>query len=149
MASGFRVRLIEKEADHPLVAGWWRGHGWQAVPVAMLPALGVMAEVGGRPVAAGWCYLDNSTGVAMLEWLVADPDARPREVMTGLGHVIAFLKAEARALGYGAMLGTCRQESLSKVLQRHEFEVMDRGMIHHVASLQTEDGKTEEVREEG
>lgn len=125
--------------DYPTVSQWWEGHGWSPVPLPILPKLGILAEMHEgdtiQPIAAGWLYMDNSVGVGMLEWLVADPAANPRHVLKSLNALIDFIKERAKELGYNVLLGTCRQESLSKVLQKHGFNVTDSGMIHHLAIL--------------
>lgn len=120
---------------YPELESWWRGHGWPAVPLAILPRLGVLASHGTRPVAAAWLYMDNSVGVSMLEWTVTNPSAAPREAAVAISRIVEFLQQEARALDYGVMLTTCRQESLARLLQRAGFRETDREMIHLVATL--------------
>ena len=119
-------RLVT-DADYPMLSGWWQGHGWAAVPQAVLPALGViMADT-----AAGWLYMDNSgRGVAMMEWLVTDPAASPIQAARALSAVVDFLKSEALRMDYHVILTTCRQESLARMLGKRGFEVTDREMIH-------------------
>lgn len=123
--------------DYPTLEGWWQGHGWSPVPLQILPRLGIIAEMHTgaeiQPTAAAWLYMDNSVGVAMLEWMVADPKANPRTVLKALNATIDFLKERAKELRYTVILGTCRQESLSKLLQKQGFHVTDSGMIHHLA----------------
>lgn len=122
-------------ALYPTLEKWWNGHGWPAVPQAILPKLGILASKGERPVAASWLYMDNSCGVSILEWTVADPDAAPRDVATSILRIADFAQQEARRLNYSVMLTTCRQESLSKLLQRAGFHETDREMIHLVTTL--------------
>lgn len=126
---------IYQPEQYPLVKAWWDGHGWPGVPQVVLPKLGVVGSIDGIPVAAGWLYMDNSVGVSMLEWIVSDPDARPRCVAVAICSIVRFLRAEAKSLGYGVMLSTCQQDSLSKLLVREGFEVTDRNVIHHIALL--------------
>jgi len=118
-----------------MISTWWEGHGWSAIPQAILPRLGALA-VGddSTPLAAAWLYMDNSVGVAMLEWLVSNPEAPPRQVLRALRAVVDFLKAEAEALDYGVVLATCRQASLSAVLCKEGFQVTDSGVIHHIST---------------
>lgn len=141
-----QLRLIDRDTElvplwEATLAPWWRGHGWDPVPHTILPRLGVLAELAhpeterpAVPLAAAWLYMDNSIGVAMLEWIVTDP-ARPRDTVKALPLLIDFLTREAKRLGYGIVLATCRQPSLSKLLQRHGFHLTDRDVIHHLAIL--------------
>jgi hypothetical protein len=131
-----KVELItDLPALYPIFKEWWEIHGWPGVPMVILPKLGILASDAAGPVAAGWLYMDNSIGVCMLEWMVTDPGASPRDAAKGLLSVVEFLKLEAKRLGYGVMLGTCKQPSLSRFLQKRGFEVTDSGMIHHIAIL--------------
>lgn len=133
-ATGTWIRLWEPE-DYPMLAAWWQAHGWPPVPREVLPRLGVIALRGLSPLAAGWLYMDNSTPVAMLEWLVANPEAPPRSTVAGLVAIIGFLKEEAKALDYSAILATCRQPGLSRLLCKAGFHVTDKSVIHHMLTL--------------
>lgn len=138
-----QLRLIDDLVNfHPIAMAWWQGHGWPGIPLQILPKLGIRAELAHPetdrdpvPLAAGWLYMDNSVGVAMLEWLVTDPHAPPLQTAKALAHLITFAKNEAKRLGYGIVLATCRQDSLSKLLQRHGFQVTDTGVTHHLLIL--------------
>ena len=50
------ARLIELEADYPMICEWWTAHGWPAVPRDMLPKLGCIVELDGVPKAAAWLF---------------------------------------------------------------------------------------------
>ncbi|HWL54278.1 MAG TPA: hypothetical protein VNQ90_17695 [Chthoniobacteraceae bacterium] len=131
----FLLRFFEPERDYQTVRGWWEAHGWSAVPVQVLPRLGIVAERGGEPTAAGWLYMDNSVGVGWLEWLVARPDASPRDVYRALASVIEFIRSEAKRMGYHTLISTCRQESLGRLLERNGFNQSDTGVSHFVGFL--------------
>ena len=114
-------------ADYPMLERWWQGHGWPAVPQRVLPPLGVIY----KDTAAGWLYMDNGgTGVAMMEWLVTDPAAPPRDAVRALLAVVEFLKTEARRMDYPIILTTCRQPALERFLVKAGFQTTDREMIH-------------------
>jgi hypothetical protein len=129
------LREITIETDYPLVSGWWEAHGFPVVPVAVLPKLGVMAMDGELPVTAAWLYMDNSTGVCMLEWLVTNPDATGRQSLAGIAAVVGFLAERASEMNYGAMLTSCRQPALARIYERHGFTKTDEGVIHLVRNL--------------
>lgn len=117
---------------YPLVAEWWTGHGFPAIPRRRLPHVSVM-HAGG---AFGCLYMDNGgTGVAMMEWLVTDPQAAPRAAARALCDVVEFVKETARAHDYDMILTTCRQPSLARLLERVGFTRSDEGMIHLFANL--------------
>lgn len=119
-------RIVSPE-DYPRLAAWWEGHGWPPVPQRILPPLGIIYA----DTAAGWLYMDNGgTGVAMMEWLVTDPKAKPFEAAKALRKVVGLLKSEARRMDYPIILTTCRQASLARLLERDGFKITDQEMIH-------------------
>lgn len=124
------LRMFEKERDYPLASTWWQGHGWPPVSEHILPRLGLVGEIDGKPVAAAWLYMDNSVGVAMLEWMVADPGAAPRAVLAAMRRVTEGLKAEASRLDYGVILTSCRQPGLVKFWQKQGFVKTDDDVTH-------------------
>lgn len=129
---GSEIRLYQKE-DYQTVSRWWQSHGWNPIPQNILPPLGVIA---GGNAAAGWLYMDNGgTGVCMMEWLVSNPDVRPRDALLGISAVVEFLKSEAKRMDYSVMLSTCKQASLARALERAGFQRTDSDMIHLLASL--------------
>ena len=122
-------------AIYHTLESWWTGHGWQAVPEQILPRLGILASDGERPLAAGFLYMDNSVGVAMLEWLVTDPEAPARKAAVALSRLVDFAKQEAKALDYSVILTTCRQESLVRLMEKNGFTTTDKEMTHLLAVL--------------
>jgi hypothetical protein len=123
-----------KEADYPMLASWWAGHGWQAVPKVVLPRCGVIAG----EKAAGFLYMDCSAPVSILEWLVTNPEAKPKDAYQGLKMCVEFLQGEAQAFGKPVILSTCKQESLAKFLEKQGFERTDEQMIHFAKFLEVQ-----------
>ena len=119
-----------------MVESWWDGHGFPAVPASFLPKFGLVAFFPDKQAAAGWLYMDNSTGVSMLEWLVSNPACNGRETLKAINELTKFFKERAAAMNYGVMLTTCRQASLAKLHERNGFTITDRNMIHLVATTQ-------------
>jgi hypothetical protein len=120
------LRLVTPD-DYATLESWWEGHGWAPVPQRVLPPLGILY----REHAAGWLYMDNGgTGVAMMEWLVTNPEARPLSAARALTQVVDFLKSEAKRMNYPMILTTCRQPSLARLLHRAGFQTTDSQMIH-------------------
>lgn len=127
--------------DYDMVAKWWKYHGWDSVPAHILPALGVIVHDGDRDLVAAWLYMDNSVGVCMMEWLVSSPNAKPRETIKGVRLIIEFLREEAKELGYGVMLTTCKQKLLSRLYEKNGFVKTDEGMTHMLQNLYSEEGE--------
>jgi hypothetical protein len=114
-------------ADYPVLQGWWSGHKFPPVPQRILPPLGVIFS----DIAAGFLYMDNGgTGVAMMEWLVTNPEKRAFESARALSKVVDFLKSEAKRMDYPIILTTCKQPGLARLLNREGFATSDQNMIH-------------------
>lgn len=135
------LRPIDLETDYATLTEWWKGHGWNAVPRAILPKLGVIAEHDGVQVAAAFLYMDNSVGVAMLEWLVTNPAANPVACVRSVSQVIQFLTERALELDYGVMLTSCRQPALVRLYERNGFVKTDEGVTHLLMILRDGEGK--------
>lgn len=130
--------MFDPSSDYPIVESWWNAHGWNAVPQIMLPKLGVVAFYAGEKnedAAAAWLYMDNSSPVCMLEWLVSNPQLSATKTVRALKHVCGFLVSEAKHNGYGAMMTTCKQDSLAKFYEKQGFTRTDSDMIHLINTL--------------
>ena len=121
-------------AIYPELQRWWRGHGWDPVPENRLPRFAWLAMDGETPRAFASAYLDNQgTGVAMLEWIVTNPDNAPRQTLRALDTLLPFMRDTlVREFDYDCILATCAHPALSRSLEKHHFQVTDRGMIHHI-----------------
>ena len=124
------VRMVDIDADYPVVSEWWKAHGWPPVPQYMLPKLGIMVERDGLPCLAGWVYMDNSCGVCMLEWVVSNPDTPPRDVLRSIEHLTAAAKLVSVQNNDHSMLTSCKQESLARAYERNGFVRTDEQMKH-------------------
>lgn len=129
------VLVSAYEKGYDMVSKWWEGHGWPTVPVEVLPSLGAIVTEDLHGVAAAWLYMDNSCGVAMMEWTVTNPRANPRTTIKAIPFLIGFFKEEAKALGYHKILTTCRQESLARLFERNGFTKTDSNMIHLITDI--------------
>ena len=132
-----QIRILKQESDYSTLVSWWKGHGWPAIPAHVLPALGAMAEDDGIPVAAGFLYMDNSSPVCMLEWLVTRPDARPLSAMKAITAIVEFLKLQAIGFDYTVMLGATKTRSIGVVLSKAGFVLTDESVQHYLCVLQT------------
>jgi hypothetical protein len=122
--------------DYPILSSWWAGHSWTPVPQIILPKCGVIAG----DKAAAWLYMDCSTPVSILEWMVTDPEAKPREAYVALKTCVNFLQEEAKIYGKPFMLSTCRQESLARFLEKQGFTRTDSEMVHFCKILEVANG---------
>lgn len=127
-----QLREVHLPDDYPIFREWWEKHGWAPVPQAFLPPLGMVAMHEGKPVCAAWLLLAVNCPIAMMEWLVADPQADGRHILAGMRHIADFFaqRAVEPDLGYSAMLTAVRQSGLVKAYERCGFHVTDTGVTH-------------------
>lgn len=130
-----KCHIIDKEAEHETFVQWWTGHGWTPVPLCILPKLGVCVVVDGVAAAAGWLYMDNSVGVAMMEWVVTNPANNPRVSFRAIEVLVGALKHQAHGFGYGVILTSAKQEALVRMYERCGFQRTDDTMTHLVITL--------------
>lgn len=123
--------------DHPMLMRWWKAHGWPGVSKAILPKMGFIVENNGKPVIAGFVYMDNSVGVAFLEWVVGSPDANGKEVVVGIGALVDFVGKRLKMpdLNYGVLMTACKQEALIRLYEKNGFQKTDDGLTHLVKIL--------------
>jgi hypothetical protein len=130
--------MFDPATDYATVESWWKQHGWAAVPQPMLPKLGVIAFYDGenkQDAAAAWLYMDNSSPVCMLEWMVTNPAISGTKTVRALKHLSQFLTSEAKHNDYAVMLTTCKQESLAKFYEKQGFQRTDDAMLHLLKTL--------------
>lgn len=109
------VRLFTGE-DYATVCAWWETRGIAPPHPSILPATGYLAEDASGPCLALWCYMDNSRGVALPEWLVSRPGIGAAGVTAGRA-LWSVLSAFLRSQGYTAVLFHAAPE-LVPVLRR-------------------------------
>jgi hypothetical protein len=107
------------------IAPWWTGHNWPVIPMGFLPATGFIVP----GVAVGFIYSTDSD-VALMEWIVSNPKATPRDVVSALSAIIKSLKEAAKENGYTAIFSFIKNEGLKTLYQRNGFKVTDTGMTH-------------------
>lgn len=124
--------------DHPTLSAWWIGHAFPVVPARIIPPFSFFScsPDQGTPLAFACAYLDNGgTGVAMLEWIVTNPEIPARKSLRALDELLPFMRDHiVTELGYSAILATCRQPALSRLLDKHQFQRTDSAMFHHLYS---------------
>lgn len=130
-----KTRLIDIHGDdQPLFSmftEWWKAHGWPGVALPILPKCGILVEDDNdMGLAAGWLYMDNSVGVAMLEWTVTNPNATAKQSYLAIAMLVQSAREVAKSLDYGVIITTARQHSLARCLQRNGFIQTDTGMTH-------------------
>lgn len=134
--SAIHIEVFNAEAQYEMIASWWEHHRMQALPAALLPPLGHVVCFEGKPVAACWAYMDNGgTGVALLGWIVSNPDAPNRVVYTSLAELVQFTLDRLKALNYRAVFCSLNVPGLVKMFESMGFVAGDTGSTHLIKPL--------------
>lgn len=121
-------RYGEGLGDFQMVDGWIKVHGGCGLPETLLPAVGVIVEMGGEPAAAMWLYMDNSIGVCWLDCAATMPGLGVGRARACLAEAVKFLTAEAARLGYGACFCYCH-EAVARHLECMGFSRREYGLV--------------------
>lgn len=121
--------------DYDMLCSWWKSHGWDAVPAAFLPAVGIVITDGEKDLAAGFLKMETTTPIGMLEWSVTNPENAGRESIKALAELMESAKVAAKAMGRTVLFTYCKQPSLARLYEKAGFQTTDKEMIHLVCNL--------------
>jgi len=120
------VRLLELDADYPVLCGWWEKRGLTAPSRIILEgAHGVAVKAGSVDLCAGWLYVSNKGIVGMVEWVISNPSVIDMYAMGNALHVLYdFFQTFAVKAGCSVLFTSTQGEgSISKFLQKHKWAV--------------------------
>ena len=100
----WQVREYDAAHDAVMVCAWWAAHGEGRFPLGLLPPTGLVAEVGGKPVAACWLYMALGVGLCWLEWPVSIPGLALSESREAFTKLVEAMEVVARAHNYPVMI---------------------------------------------
>ena len=93
-----------RKTDEPMIADWWDYRNNFPFPFALLPPLGIIAELNGEPSACCWLYMAVNVGVCWIEHAISRPKLSFRQSRTAFGLVVGTLEAAAKDNDYGYMI---------------------------------------------
>ena len=128
------IRKFKTVEDYPTIAKWWVRHSWVPVPIQGLPGTGLVSEIDGKPVAAGWLFLSDSC-MAWMEYMVGDPDSKFEDRDKGLDEVVEGLSDVARGLGYKIIMVSVGHKRLIDRYSKHDFKETDLNMVNMTRRL--------------
>lgn len=121
-----------------MLCGWWEEHGWEAVNPEMLAPVGIISEREGTPIAFCVIWPVAGVGIAIMEYIVADPEAKPIHVVKAIKELTGYVETWCREFDYGILFTSCKQPSLAKVHERNGFTLTDETMKHLVMVVEKE-----------
>jgi hypothetical protein len=117
-----KTRLIDNAVDYPIVRPWWEKHQGVAVPINILPPVGVMVEdEDGHPLAAAWLYMAVGVGVAWMSWSVTNPAMLPQKRVKALEVVTDALEVLCCTHDYGIMFTETDKPALTRWFKARGF----------------------------
>lgn len=130
------VRPFEAAKDYKEISAWWNAHSFPVPPLAFLSPRGFVAEVDGKPVAAGWLYRTDSS-FGWFEYMVANPKAPPRSRPAAIRAVVRAAKLAAKELGIGLIHTSVSYKTpgLKRLYLKEGFLFADAGMSNFVARI--------------
>jgi len=125
-----KTRFFEQKNDYEIVKSWWEARDiWKPIPKMMLPRGGIVVfdeDDFDKMICAGWLYLDNSSPVSMLEWIVTNPQNTNKQSYAGIKTLVGCADTMRKGMGYKIMMTTTDNDSLAKLLERCKFKVTDK-----------------------
>lgn len=119
-----------EESDYPLLCSWWFEHGWNPIPLELLPKMGYIVD----DICAGFIYLNDSK-FCHLEWIISDPRSSKKERDETLNVLIDHLCSVAKDLGYTTVFSATKHESLVNRYKNKGFIVTDNNMTHLIKRI--------------
>ena len=112
------------------IASWWDVHkDWDAIPESLLPTTGLVVRDCDTLLCAGFLYVDCSSPVCMLEWIVANPENPPRTSIKALKVLLngftEYADNEEKVL-----FTTLRQPKLAGLYEKSGFAIGDTNMTN-------------------
>lgn len=119
----FAIRYL-KEEDYEVLCKWWKDWRWSAPPRDFLPENacgGMMVEVDGVPVLAGFIYFTNSK-VSWIEFIISNFEFKDKvgrkKAIELLLHELSFL---AKKNGSLYLYAVVKNQSLKKAYEEVGF----------------------------
>ena len=115
-----------RETDYELFVNWGRAHGWEPLPISLLPS-GKVVLVNDNPICMGFKYITNSM-MSWIEWVMSDPTSDKEIRSLCLDKLIESLIEDREP---GEVFMTCIESShkgLEKRYKQFGFKVTDQEM---------------------
>ena len=123
-----------KQGDLTFIKKWWEAWPeWVSPSDDFLPETGVVVENNNKPVAAGFIYLTNAK-VALLEWIISDPEYREDNRKQALELLITGAEEIIKDLGYKYSFSICRHKGLMETHKKLGWHV-DKRPSHELVKI--------------
>ena len=117
---------FENDYDH--IKPWWVGRWGDAPAKALLPKSGVVAFDGKSNIVAAFVYLDMTSPVALISWVVGNPERSARDILKALKLAIGALKEIAISQARTFIVANFPSGSLARVFESCGFVSKEKDM---------------------
>jgi len=124
-----RARKFDLSKDYDILVSWWRAHDSFPPNREHLSPIGIVVEVEGKPVCAGFLYNTDSK-ICVFEFVVSNPEATKDDRHKSLNYLIKTVQSLAKELKYTLIYTSVNIESYIKKLKNAGFIEADRNQTH-------------------
>ena len=111
------IRRFEKK-DLETIEKWWEAWpDWTSPGEGFLPETGLVVTSNDKLIMAAFIYLTNAK-VALLEWIISDPDYRENDRKQALELLITGGEEVIKSLGYKFTFSMCRSKNLGETYKK-------------------------------
>lgn len=128
------VRVFDFDKDYDILTTWWNAHGSRPPRPEHLSNTGIIVEVGGNPVCAGFLYNTDSK-ICVFEFVVSDPEASKKDRSSALPALIEEIKLIARSRGYTLIYTSIAIKAYIKRLKAAGFIEVNQNQSHLFFSI--------------
>jgi hypothetical protein len=123
------MRLFNFDRDYGIIKAWWELHGSSVPKREHLPTTGIVIEVSGKPVSAGFLYRTDSR-ICVFEFVVVDPEASREDRDIALDLLIEAAMYWAKQEGYTLIYNSSGIQRFIARLEGKGFIKADTGQTH-------------------
>lgn len=131
-----KIRKFESSLDYKEVESWWWKYKFPALPEEHLPQDGLIVELDGIKLAAGWMYIPATGKMAMLEWIVGNPEVEKEARSEALTLLINTSLKYLKRLGFKHVFTSTSNKSLIKKYGTCGFHITDENSTNLLAVLE-------------
>lgn len=122
-------RKFDKEKDYEMLCDWWKVHGSYAPMQCHLPPTGVVTEIDGEPISAGFLF-NTDARICVIEFIICNPKVSKEKRDKGLNNLILFLRDLALKIGYNAIYNSTGIPKFIGRLKEAGFIEADKNQTH-------------------
>jgi len=129
-----KARPFDFSTDYDILTLWWNAHDSFPPDPEYLSSTGIVVEVQGKPVCAGFLY-DTDSKMCVFEFVVSNPTAKKRDRHNALNHLIKMIQGIAKERKYRMIYTSISIEAYVRKLKNAGFFEADKNQTHMFYSI--------------